>query len=110
VGYGTLIREARKTRGWTQNVLAKRARVSAPTISRWELEQGNPPGWEHLDRLSPLLGIPMDALVEAVGIRLNPAPEDELYAPLAHLLHKMTLRQQKALYEFLVETSRGGDG
>ena len=103
-----MIRKARKGRQLTQHQLALRVGTSAATVSRWENDR-QPPVNKDLAALSSILGIPMDALVEAIGLPLNPALQDTLFQPLVQELSHMSLREQRSLYDFVVGASRRGD-
>lgn len=100
VTYGEIIRAARRAYPMTQRDLARRMKLSTATVSRWENDV-QPPLYSHIERLCPLLGIPIDALLEAIGLRVSPRPESSLYPPLADLLAHRSLREQRALYDFL---------
>jgi transcriptional regulator with XRE-family HTH domain len=58
VPIGLEIRDARRTKGWTQNDLAAQLAVSMRTISRWEAGASTP-RFKERERLAELLGIPM---------------------------------------------------
>ncbi|WP_442576094.1 helix-turn-helix domain-containing protein [Microbacterium sp. F51-2R] len=57
-GVGAQIRDARESRGWTQQVLAEKANVSRPTIAR--VETGNNISTRTLERVAHALGLNLD--------------------------------------------------
>jgi transcriptional regulator with XRE-family HTH domain len=59
---GARIREARLRKGWTQLQLALEAGVSPSTVTRWE--RGGLPPMRELIRISDVLGVPAEELVE----------------------------------------------
>jgi transcriptional regulator with XRE-family HTH domain len=60
---GLRIREARVSRGWTHEELARRVGVNWRTVQRWQ--KGNLPRVSTLLRLEDVLGVPPGHLVEA---------------------------------------------
>lgn len=60
------VRDARDTRGWSQEELAERAGVSRPTIAR--IERGDDVSTATLVKVAVALGL-------SVGVRPTPGPE-----------------------------------
>lgn len=59
---GTIIAELRKAKGWTQNELAEKLRVSDKAVSKWEKDHGVP-SIEFLPMLADLFGVSIDYLL-----------------------------------------------
>jgi transcriptional regulator with XRE-family HTH domain len=74
---GPVIREARRTRGWTQIDLATRMYCSPATVSRWETGRSPLTDIETLSRLAEVLEIPPRALGVATTVSDNPTAEDD---------------------------------
>ncbi len=104
MAYGELIRTARKAIGLSQKQLGAAMRVSEATVSRWENEENKPP-WRHVPRLAKQLAIPPEDLFAAIGGISTGHDEGGLYAPLKDLLQEKSLREQRALYDYLVVSS-----
>ena len=62
-GENVTIREARKQRGITQEVLAKKVNVTQSAVARWESGE-NPPLKKYHKALSRVLGVPASELDE----------------------------------------------
>lgn len=62
---GKLIKEARLKRGWSQDRLAREARLIRPTITEIETGATSNPRWKTLKTLVKVLGISPDALLSA---------------------------------------------
>lgn len=90
-------------------MLARRLNTTAATVSRWENGRTRP-NLDQMEEISLVLGIPLDTLIEGGGVRLRPAPEGRLYAPLVEELARMTLGEQKALYDFFETAKRAASG
>ena len=69
---GSLLRQLRRERGWTQRQVAEQLGVSAQAVSKWERELGCP-DVGLLSRLSEIFGVGADALLEG---SLNPSAPD----------------------------------
>jgi transcriptional regulator with XRE-family HTH domain len=59
-----MLRRLRKTKGLSQEDLAKKARVSQPYLSQLEAGTYRNPSIEVLQRLAKALGVPVTALLE----------------------------------------------
>lgn len=105
--YGKLIRRERLRRRWSQEYLGRKLHTSAGTISRWENERVRP-NLDQMEELSLSLGIPLDLLIEGGGVKLRPAPEGRLYAPLVEAIGEMTLQEQRTMYDFFETVRRRG--
>ena len=60
---GTMIKRLRKARKFTQEELAKRARVSQPYLSQLEAGEKANPGVSVVRRLAKALGVPVTELL-----------------------------------------------
>lgn len=78
MAYGAIIKAAREQRGWTQLELAERMNASTGKISRWENDSRHKPGIDDINRLSTLLPISADVLIQALGINLSPPAASRL--------------------------------
>jgi transcriptional regulator with XRE-family HTH domain len=58
------IRQSRKVKGWSQQQLARKARVSQPYLSQLEAGTYKNPGLVILKRLAKALGVPVTKLLE----------------------------------------------
>lgn len=72
--YGELVRKARQERGWTQEVLAQKLRVSVDVVKRIESEKYKPPidlarKIEKLLKIKLLVSTEEEPLEETPGIR-----------------------------------------
>lgn len=97
---GKRIAQARERKGWTQLAMALEANVSPSTVQRWE--SGKLPPVRELMRISELLGVEPEQLVE-----VEPTQDDQigaLEAKLAEVLRSQA-RQEKLLRKLL---GRGG--
>jgi len=81
---GKRIRAARERRGWTQMDFANEAHVSMSSVQRWE--RGDLPPVRELIRLSGVLGVDPEQLVE-----LEPTGEDQLSALRGELVEVTTV-------------------
>lgn len=70
---GRRIREARLDRGWNQSELARRADVTASSLSRIESGDIAVPSSDLLSRVAQALGLPVDNLI---GSPVTPTPTD----------------------------------
>jgi len=59
-----MLRRLRKTKGLSQEELARKARVSQPYLSQREAGTYKNPSFEILQRLAKALGVPVTALLE----------------------------------------------
>jgi transcriptional regulator with XRE-family HTH domain len=59
-----MLRRLRKTRGLSQEELARKARVSQPYLSQLEAGTYQNPSIEIVQRLAKALGVPVTALLE----------------------------------------------
>ena len=59
------IRQLRQARGWSQEVLAGRLRVSATTVARWE--GGRVPTPSQQQRLAAVFGLDVEAIAFGPG-------------------------------------------
>lgn len=59
------IKRARKARGWSQEVVAKKLRVSRVAVTNWEnpTDDGNLPSIKNLQRLARIFGVTVDDLL-----------------------------------------------
>lgn len=89
-GFGDYIREARKDRGWTQEELAERLRVSPTTVSNWERLNRPDPDKEQVNDLVAALGLSAEQLLTMMGYRLTPPAAARL--PRQLVLALLTLR------------------
>ncbi len=78
---GRRIKTARESRGWTQMDLALQANVSMSTITRWEA--GKLPPVRELVRLSGVLEVEPDYLVEGEVVSDQTRPNADVWAELA---------------------------
>jgi len=98
---GKRIRAARERRGWTQMDFANEAHVSMSSVQRWE--RGDLPPVRELIRLSGVLGVDPEQLVE-----LEPTGEDQLSALGGELVEvrQSQARQETMLAEILGKRAR----
>jgi transcriptional regulator with XRE-family HTH domain len=62
-GPGTMIRDKRAARGWTQEQLAKRAKVTRGYLAQLEAGHKENPSLPVLRRLAKALGVPVTELL-----------------------------------------------
>lgn len=72
---GEMILQTRREKGLSQEQLAEALDVSRQTVSRWENGE-RVPASDNLARLSQVLGVPMESLLDGV-LPEPPAPEPE---------------------------------
>jgi transcriptional regulator with XRE-family HTH domain len=60
----TVLRELRESKGWTQEELAKRAKITRSHLSLLEAGHRRNPSLEVLKRLARALGVPVTELLE----------------------------------------------
>lgn len=63
--FGKIIRDARTTKGWSQDELAERAGLSRPTIAR--AERGDDISTATLAKIAPVLGLTFELRVKDQG-------------------------------------------
>lgn len=97
MGYGALIREARKAKGFTQAELAERMQTSPSTISNLEREQHPPTVPEEVNDLCLALNISPESLLMAMGVRMSPAAATKLPPALIRDLASLTPAEMEAV-------------
>ena len=62
IAFGRWLAEQRKTRFWSQSVLAEKLDVSQNTVSRWETGEAFPSP-SHLQKIAELFGVTLDDIL-----------------------------------------------
>lgn len=84
-------------RGWTQNELARRAKVSSGHLSLVVTEKQQP-GWEFCAKIAKALNKPPECVLRKAGLLITPTSEDEVTVEeLRSIVHRLTPDQQQEL-------------
>lgn len=96
LGYGTLIRETREQKGWTQVDLGERVGEAASTISNWENERVRP-SIEQGNELVLALALSAEVFWRSMGVKLTAPAVTKLPRQLLHSLLLLTPGELDAL-------------
>ena len=78
IAFGRWLAEQRKTRFWSQSVLAEKLDVSQNSVSRWETGEAFPSP-SHLQKIAELFGVTLDDILRIARQELLTKPEPAGY-------------------------------
>lgn len=112
-GYGSLIREARDRKGWSQAELGERIGISASTVSNMENDKHAPTVPTNVNALVVALGLSAERLLEAMGVTMTPPAAARLPRGLVLAAIQLSPARQAQLEELalgllLLEDSERG--
>lgn len=93
---GTVIKEMREARGWTQHDLAERANMKQPSIAR--LESTGRAGMQTLQKVAGALGVTVFDILHAAEAQRN-EPDAQL-AELAGIWPALSTQKRRLLVKF----------
>jgi transcriptional regulator with XRE-family HTH domain len=84
MGYGYLLKQARKERGWTITVAAERLELGRSYYAHLESDRINVLRPEVLERIERVLGVSREEIARAAGL-IGPPPAADVYDEIKRL-------------------------
>jgi HTH-type transcriptional regulator / antitoxin HipB len=101
MSFGTLIKRARRERGWTQAELAERVGIDRSAVSMWERGKQVPANPAQFNAIVGALGLSAEDGLRALGYHIFPPAASRLPRDLIEVLLEMSPEQHRALLDFV---------